>query len=165
MYESLGSTRTRHTTLKAAARVSLTPVHTAILETLLWVYNKRVSFRNRVAHHLWGYSSAAKDGIVLMSPSEYIELETQDIEDHDWSKITVFERNDFEEALVKTEELGTWFHKFYFLVIGHVGADQILQKLLNEPPLQSALSRFLPKDQSNPPAQPQPQPQKPPEKS
>jgi len=155
MYESLGSTRTRHTTLKAAAKVSLTPVHYAILETLLWMYNKRVSFRNRVAHHLWGYSSAAKDGIVLMSPNEYVELETQDIKDRDWTKITVFERDDFEKTLTKAEELGAWFHDFYFLVIDHVGAVEILQTLLSEPRLQSSLTRFLPKDQNSPSTQQQ----------
>ena len=155
MYESLGSTRTRHTTLKAAAKVSLTTLHYNILETLLWVYNKRVSFRNRVAHHLWGYSSAAPDGIVLISPSEYIELEKHDTKNLDLSEITVFEQSDFEGALAKAEELSAWFHNFYFLVMGHVGADHMLQRLLDAPALQSALRRFLPRDQNSPSTQQQ----------
>ncbi len=155
MYESLGSTRTRHTTLSAAAKVSLTTSHYNILEALLWVYNKRVSFRNRVAHHLWGYSSAAPNGILLISPSEYFEIESQDIEKPDWSEVTVFEHNDFKEALAKAEELCQWFHDFYYLVMGHVGADRALQTLLNAPALQSALRRFLPKDQSSPSTQQQ----------
>lgn len=151
MYESLGSTQTRHTTLRAAAKVCLSPMLYGVLEALLFIYNKRVKFRNKVAHHLWGYSSAAPDGVVLLSPTEVSELDSGDLLDEpDFSKMTVYERADFESALASAEALSAWFHDFYFVVINHVAADDILHRLLEEPDLQSGLQRFLPEDQNNP---------------
>lgn len=156
MYESLGSTNTQHTALKAAARAVLNRPQLDLLAALLGLYSKRATFRNRVAHHLWGFSSAAPNGVILLDPRIYAD-QVEGRNDVDYTKIPVFEEGDFTERISGIEQLSAYFHDFYFMLGPHKSlADELLARLMSEPPIQTELSRDTRRSQNAQAASTQP---------
>jgi hypothetical protein len=111
MYNALGSTATQHAALRAAGKAVLDEEELAMFESLISTHYKVVKNRHKVAHHLWGLSSAAPDGIILLDPRRYESI-TKDPENIKYEEISVYDENDFKDWLSGIEQLATLFARF-----------------------------------------------------
>ena len=141
MYNSLGSTATQQTVLKAAAAESLPVPQGLMLAALLLRHNEVAKCRNRVAHHLWGISVVAPAGVILLDPKN-LDKTLGDLTNVRWEQIPVFDENDFIGWIADIEELSGWFHEFYFMIGPRRNeADSILNSLEAVPRLAKLLRK------------------------
>ncbi len=73
MYRALLSTSAQYSVFRAAADVLLSPDERDVFEVILKLTNSVAKERHKIAHWIWGYSSAVPDALILCNPTETIE--------------------------------------------------------------------------------------------
>ncbi len=145
MFLSLESDKAKKDVLMAAASVKLSDEDMDILKAILDLYKNTQRPRNKIAHHLWGYSDFIPDGILLMNPKDYLVWQSSDATEKPIpsDKIFIYKKHDFVEIVNSIERLSSILHDFYFMIGPHArSANEIRQRLLSLPDISVFLSRL-----------------------
>lgn len=157
IYLSLTSTNQQRTSIRAAAKSTLSDDYADLLEVLLGLFHTAGKNRNKIAHYGWGTSPEIEDAVLLAEPKALVEYNLQvkqviddsrrggdrELPEIPTDKIYVYRSGDFEEAITQIENLSRYFVQFsQMLSIQRHRADEIYDQLSREPEIQAGLDRL-----------------------
>lgn len=143
MFLTLESANAQRSVLMAAAQSALLSKDVELLQAILDIYKRKATARNRIAHHLWGYTDLIADGVLLMDPRDYLVWQSDAGGELPVDQIFVYKSNDFVDMINSIERLSAIFHDFYFMIGPHIHRhDELHQKLSSLPEIGSALNRL-----------------------
>ncbi|TXH77077.1 hypothetical protein [Thiobacillus sp.] len=143
MFLTLESANAQRSVLMAAAQSALLSEDVELLQAILEIYKRKATARNRIAHHLWGYTDLIADGVLLMDPRDYLVWQSDAGGELPVDQIFVYKNNDFVDMINSIERLSAIFHDFYFMIGPHIHRhDELHQKLSSLPEIGSALNRL-----------------------
>ncbi len=134
MFLTLESANAQRSVLMAAAQSALPSEDVELLQAILDIYKKKATMRNRIAHHLWGYTDLIEDGVLLMDPRDYLVWQSESGGKLPADEIFVYKKNDFHDMVAAIERLSAIFHDFYFMIGPHIHRHDDLYKNLSSLP-------------------------------
>jgi hypothetical protein len=143
MFRTLESANAQRSVLMAAAQSALQNEDVELLQAILDIYKKKATARNRIAHHLWGYTDLIADGVLLMDPRDYLVWQSEAGGEFPADQIFVYKKNDFVEMVNSIERFSAILHDFYFMIGPHIHRhDDLYKKLSSLPEIVSVFKRL-----------------------
>lgn len=133
--------------IRAVAEQVLSPEHLNLLEAILAVAKSAQKSRDKLAHHVWGFSPDLSDALLLIDPR--VAARQKDIRDFNKS-VMVYRENDFIDIIERNNRICGWGLTFQFILGDHPAnrEGELYDELCAEPEIREKLDRQASRGQS-----------------
>ena len=126
--------------IRAVAQNVLDGKHFSLLAAVLAVAKTAQKSRDKLAHHIWGYSPDLPDALLLIDPKSMARRQEPREMRED---VMVYRERDFADIIELNHRICRWGQSIRFILIDHPGnrEGRLYDKLCAEPEIREKLDR------------------------